>query len=82
MLDHTFTLVSVMMSTLTHLNQGVRITPFWTKQSKTLSMVLILSPWPLLRQHELDAFFDKADAMPSSVSSVFLHLIHTISDNS
>ena len=31
-----------------HLNYVIRITLFWTKQSKTLSMVLILFSWTLL----------------------------------
>ena len=31
---------------------------------------------------ELEASFDEADAIPSSVSSVFLHLVSTISDHS
>ena len=41
-----------------------------------LSVVLILF------SQTLDSSFGEADAMPSSVSSNFLHLVHTISDTS
>ena len=72
------------VSRLTHLqlNQGVRITHFWNKESKTLSMALILSPQTLVNTPKLNASFDKADAMPSSVSSEFLCLVSNNSDNS
>ena len=46
LLDHTW--VRCLQLPTSNLNQGVRITPFWTKQSKTLSIVLILSSWALL----------------------------------
>ena len=36
--SHIYTLFMGKVSTLSHLNQGVRITHFWTKQSKTLSI--------------------------------------------
>ena len=35
-----------------------------------------------IKTAELDASFDELDAVPSSVSSVFLHLVSTISDYS
>ena len=54
LLDHTFTLVlqaRCQCYLTSHLKQGVRITPFWTIQSKTLSMVLILSSQDLSIHH-------------------------------
>ena len=49
--DHTFTLVSwvqYQQELIFHFNQSVRITPFWTNESETLSMVYILSARTLL----------------------------------
>ena len=59
----------------------MRITPFWTRQLKTLSMVLS-SPSLAPSTHQIDASFDEADAMPSSVSSGFLWSVSPISDHS
>ena len=56
------------------------ITPFWTKWSKTeyaLDSILTDS----VETSEVDASFDDADAVPSSVSSGFPCLVSTISDN-
>ena len=36
----------------------------------------------LIKTQELDASFDETDTMPSSVSSRFLHMVSTISDDS
>ena len=44
-------------------------------------MVLILSSQTLDNTPELDASFHEADAMPSSVTSGFLHLVITFADN-
>ena len=65
-------------STWIHLNQGVRLTPFWNKQLKNFSMVMILSLLTL-STHWNWTPFDEADTVPSSG---FLHFISTISDNS
>ena len=42
-------------------------------------MVWILFPWTVVKP-ELGASFDDADAISSSVSSGFLHLVRTVSD--
>ena len=84
LLNVTFILVSQLRcphQLTSHQNQTVQIIPFWTRLLKTLSRVLL----PSLHSTnipEMDAFFDDADAMPSSVSSELLCLVSTISDHS
>ena len=56
------------------------INPVWTEQSKTWSMVLILS-FQTVNIPEVEASFGEAVAMPSSVSSEFLWLVSTHLDN-
>ena len=70
-------------STLTHIPLGpwCENNLFWTRHWETLSMVLILSTWSP-DTPELNASFNEADAMPSSVSSGYLHWLGTIFGNS
>ena len=58
----------------------LRITPSWTKELMTLSVVLI-SFSQTLNMAELGVFFGEADALPSSVTSRFLFLGSTNSDD-
>ena len=71
------------VSALTHfpLEPGCEDYSFWTKLSKTLSMVLILSSQDSMETPELDVSFDETDAISSLVSSGFTCLVTTHSDN-
>ena len=61
------------------LEAGCEDHSFWTRQLKTISMVLIPSSLSLLTPGQ-NASFDEADNVPSSASSGFLYLVCTITD--
>ena len=68
--------------TLYPLEPGCEDYSFLDQTLKTLSIVLILSSCTPLQALKLDAFFDEADAVPSSVYSGILNLVTPISDTS
>ena len=83
LLDHTFMLVSQVRCPhlpTSHLNQAVRIAPFWTRQWKTLNMARLLFLTESVNIPVLDASLGKAAAILSSVPSGFLCSVSTISD--
>ena len=64
-----------------HLNQVVRVTPIWTRQSKTISMVLTLFSWTLsTHQHWRYALMRLMPCL--LLSSEFLCLVSTHSNHS
>ena len=80
-ISHTFILVwwaSCQHLPTSFLNQGIRMTPFFTKHLKTDGLDSILTN--SIETLELDAFFEEADTRPSSISSGFLHFVGTNSD--
>ena len=57
----------------------MRIIPFWTRQKRTLTIGLHSALTDSINTPELDAFFDEADAVPSSG---FYHLDSAVLDTS
>ena len=58
----------------------MRITLCWNKPWLTLNKAWDFILTDSLETPELDTFLDESDAIPSSVSSGFLHSVSTLSD--